>query len=223
MSLSPDDVDAIGRLLDDRLAAHGQHIEARLAAQEAAARRRRRFWFWLIVLTTLASLAASALAARKALSWIETMQQQLAAQEQGFIEAKLAYQRQLAKDAQLQRERADAERHANYKPEQPQAEYEAELIAGALKLFNHSMAQQQRLQSADADDPDALMREMEDITALLNQATGMTTRMLLRNTDPARNTPQERAQVGETSSASAAAPRGEADEALRRLDREAAK
>lgn len=222
MALGQDDVDAIARLLDERLAAHGKHIEDRLAQQEAAARRRRRFWLWMFLLLTLGSLAASILAANRAITWA---QDQLAAQEQGFIDAKIAYQRQLAQSSTLQAERAEAERRVNYKPQQPQDEYEAELIASALRLFNQSMASQARMKAAgDSDDPEALLREMEGMTEMLSQATEVLPRILLRNTDPARNTAKEQALVGEARSASAAPVRpSEADEALQRLEREAAR
>src|SRR4051812_41274392 len=121
MSLSEDDVQLIGRMLDQRL----ERVEA------DARRRRRRIWLVIVVLTVLSSIA-SAVAMRRMMVQVEGW---LSEQDRQLSDAKIAYQRELRRNEDMQRERAAAVAASGYKPEQSQAEYEAGLMRSLFQLM----------------------------------------------------------------------------------------
>ena len=178
MSLTSEDVETIGRLLDERL-----------ARVQAADRRRRRFWLWFWIALFVVSTVASWFAAQRLLRQVED---RLAEADRQFLDAKLAYQRQLARDAEMQRERAVAEKAAGYQPKQSQAEYEAGLVRSALQAMSQQAAITKRFEQLDPDDPDALMAATDELNANVSSMLGTLTRVMLRNTDPSLNTPAEK-------------------------------
>ncbi len=182
MSLTTDDVQLIGRMLDERLD----------RIQEVARRRRRRLWL-IILLLTLASTVASVFAAREALRMYQDFRSE---QDQAMIEAKLAYQRELARNDEMRKEREAAVAASGYQPKQDQANYEAGLIRSLFKTMSQQTAMQKRLENLDPEDPDALLAATEDMQTSMTEGLGAITRILLRNTDPALNTAQERLLAG---------------------------
>jgi|GEM_PF-3499156 len=182
MALTSDDVDIIGRLLDERL-----------ERVQAADRRRRRFWLWFWIALFVLSSLASWFAAQQILRKVEA---QLAEVDRQFLDTKLTYQRQLARDVQMQQERAVAEKAANYQPRQNQSDYEAGLMRSAFKVMGQQAAMAKKLENLDPDDPDALIAATEEMSGNLTSLLGTLTQVMLRNTDPALNTAQEKLLVG---------------------------
>lgn len=182
MALTSEDIDTIARLLDERL-----------AQAQAVDRRRRRFWLWFWIAAFVLSSLASWIVVERVRDRIEA---QLAEADRRFLDAKLAYQRQLAQDAEMQRERAAAERAAGYRPEQSQADYEAGLMRNALKAIGKQAALTRKMEQLDPDDPDALLAATEEMSGNVTSLLGVLTQVMLRNTDPAQNTPAERLLAG---------------------------
>ncbi|MBA2481776.1 MAG: hypothetical protein H0V44_14020, partial [Planctomycetes bacterium] len=173
MSLTTEDVEAIGNLLDQRLEKY-----------DRKQRGRRRFWLWFWILLFVVSTVASLVAARELMAQAQGYVDRLGEEERKWSEMKLAYQAELARDRQMQKERAEAETHAHYDSAKPQAQYEADLVRNTLKLFSKTKTMQDKVAKLDPDDPDAQLQAMEDTAALTSDAMGMVMQMLLRNTDP---------------------------------------
>jgi hypothetical protein len=178
MALTTEDVEIIGRLLDERL--------ARVQAQD---RRRRRAWMWFwIALFALSSVASWLVAQR----FLRAVDAQISAVDRQFLETKLEYQRQLALDAEMRRERVAAERDAGYQSTQSQGGYEAGLVRTALKAFSQQAALAKKMEALDGSDPEALIAATEEMSGNLTSVLGALTQIMLRNTDPAHTTAQER-------------------------------
>ncbi len=182
MALTSEDVDTIGRLLDERL-----------ARAQAVDRRRRRFWLWFWIALFVLSSVASWFAAQQMLRKVEA---QLADIDSQFLDTKLTYQRQLARDVQMQQERKAAEQAANYQPKQSQADYESGLMRSAFKAMSQQAALSKKMEQLDGDDPEALIQATEEMSSNLTTMLGALTQVMLRNTDPALNTPQEKLLAG---------------------------
>ena len=182
MTLTSEDVETIGRLLDERL-----------AKAQAVERRRRRWWLWFWIGLFVLSSLASWFAAQRMLRQVES---QLAEIDRQFLDTKLTYQRQLARDAEMQQERKAAEQVSQYQPKQTQADYEAGLMRSAFHMMSQQAALTKTIEQLDADDPEALIKATEEMSGTMTTALGTLTRMMLRNTDPALNTPQEKLLAG---------------------------
>lgn len=178
MSLSTEDLAAISQLLDQKL-----------EAQEVIARRRRRFWIWFWTLTFILSTAASAWAAK---GLIERAQDELTRINQEFSETKLAYQRQLEHDKKLQAERAAAVKTVDYKSEQTQAEHEAGLLSGLIGLMGSKTSFEKKWENIDASDPAQMDAFAKDLGGIMDQGLKPLGQIVLRNTDPAHNTKDEK-------------------------------
>ena len=182
MTLTSEDVETIGRLLDERL-----------AKAQAVDRRRRRWWLWFWIALFVLSSLASWFAAQRILRQVEA---QLAEVDRQFLDTKTTYQRQLARDAMMQQERKAAEQASQYQPKQSQADYEAGLMRSAFKAMSQQAALSKKLENISSDDPDALIAATEEMSGNLTSMLGTLTKVMLRNTDPALNTPQEKLLAG---------------------------
>jgi hypothetical protein len=205
MALSPEDVAALGQLLDQRLEAHGKLIDQKLEERERRQRNRRRFWLWFWILVFVGSSVASWWTVR---SLLGKFQDQMAALETDTIEAKLAYQQQLAHDRQMQRERAAVQQATGYRSEQSQAEFDAGLVRQAFQLLGRSAEMRARAQkpaeTTTDDDMDQALKDVGDMTAQMSDMLG---KLLLHETDPAHNSRAERlATSGEAATPRTADP-----------------
>jgi hypothetical protein len=192
MSLSSEDLSAIGSLMDNKL------NQARVED-----RRRRRFWLWFwIVLFVVSSVASWFMMQR----YITKFQAELAQADARFVEAKLAYQQELARNKEMQEERRQAEAAVSYTSGQDQASYEGGLLRGAISLIGKSQEMNRRMADLDPDDIDGLVAATEDLNGLAQGMLGMVGQMMLRNTDPAHNTIDQNLSLGETGPSNQAAP-----------------
>jgi len=183
MSLSSDDLNAIGDLMDHKL--------AQVQTQD---RRRRRFWLWFWILVFVVSSVASWFVAQH---YIRIIQDEMAQVDNDLRQAKLAYQTELARNAKLQAERQVATEATGYVSDQDQATYEAGLISAMFRIVANSRALNESMADLDADDPEALMRATEKMAQTTQDAIGTIGQIMLRNTDPAHNTPEENLMLGE--------------------------
>ena len=182
MSLSPEDLAAISQLMD-------QLLDKKLAAQEVVARRRRRFWIWFWTLTFIIFTAASAWAVK---GLIERAQDELTRINVEFSETKLAYQRQLEYDRKMQAERAAAIKAVGYQSDQTQSEHEAGLISGFIGLMGSKASFEKKWEHVDATDPAQMEAFAKDLGSIMDQGLKPIGQIVLRNTDPAHNTKNEK-------------------------------
>ena len=178
MSLSPEDLAAISQLLDQKL-----------EAQEVIARRRRRFWIWFWSLIFIISSAGSSWAAKVL---IERAQDELTRMNQEFSESKLAYQRQLDHDKKMQDERASAVKAVGYQSGQTQADHEAGLISGFIGLLGSKASFEKKWENVDATDPAQMEAFAKDLGSIMDQGLKPIGQVVLRNTDTAHNTKDEK-------------------------------
>jgi len=203
MSLTDEDVQTLGRLLDERLAATvdkslDKKLDEKFSAMRAAERSRRRFWMWFWIAVFVFSSVLSWWGAK--VVW-ERIQGELTAQDQALVEMKMEYQKQLAANKQMQEERAEAAKMANYRSDQTQAQYEAGLVGGLFKTLGQVNKLKDKWKDADLGDLDQLEAFAADYSSMTEGALGLVTQMLLRNTDPALNSSSEDLMVhGESTS-----------------------
>jgi len=188
MSLSTDDLTAIGDLMDRKL-------DQKLAQVQAKDRRRRRFWLWFTVVVFVLSSVASWFVAQH---YVRLIQDEMTKVDNDLRQAKLAYQTELARNATLQAERKVASEASGYVSDQDQASYEAGLISSMFRIVANSRALNESMANLDPDDPEALMRATEKMAQTTQDAIGTIGQIMLRNTDPAHNTPEENLLLGET-------------------------
>jgi hypothetical protein len=194
MALSPEDLAAIGQLLDAKL-------DAKLEAVQAQARRRRRFWLWFwIAVFVLSNVVGGWLAWRL---W-EQAQQQVARLNVEFSESKLAYQRALQESAHLRAERATAEKSMGYDPTKTDAAHEAGLIGSMMSLLANKDQFTKKYEDADFSDPDVLDAYAKDLNRIIDQGLNPLGQIMLRNTDVAHNAPHERGATVDGAQAPAA-------------------
>lgn len=192
MPLTPEDVQAIGQLLDQRVAAHDQamlaQIEARLQAQE---RRRRRFWAWVIWVTVLLTLASSVALWRWSkqalapyLGQLSGLQQQLRALQVEGEQTRTAYAELLREQPRLQQEHREAVAASGYQSQQSQAQFDAQLLAKLLAFYTKSREAQTQAAKPGmgADDDEAAIA---NLTSTLSDASGMLMQLVLHESDPA--------------------------------------
>lgn len=177
MSLTSEDLAAIAHLLDQKL-----------AAAELMAKRRRRFWLWVWILMGILATALSAWAAKRL---IERAQDELVRINLEFSETKLAYQRQLEQNQQLQAERAAAIKAVHYQSEATQADHEAGLLSGFIGLLGSKNEFEKKWTNADLTDPAQMEAFAKDLSGIVDQGLKPLGQMVLRNTDPAHNTANE--------------------------------
>ena len=189
MSLSDQDLEAIGRLMDQKL-----------AVVQTQDRRRRKFWIWFwIIVTVLSSLA----------SWLvlERLKVQVndwvAERNQEFVETKLAYQRQLEQSQQRRDERKKAEQAVGYDTNKSQAEHEADLMGGLISLIGAQAEFNKKFADADTSDPAVMDAYLKNFEQVLDKGLKPLGTVVLRNTDPAHNSPDEKLRAGEGRSAPA--------------------
>ena len=178
MALSEEDLAAISRLLD-----------AKLAAVAVEDRRRRRFWVWMLIVLTVVSTVASAIVAERL---IRRAQDEISQINLAFSETKLAYQRQLEQDQELRRQRAVAEKAVAYEPGKTQAEHEAGLVGSMLNLFSAKADFEKKYENADYADPKVMEAYSKDLNRIVSEGLNPLGQIVLRNTDPAHNTPDEK-------------------------------
>lgn len=176
--------------LDERdIALIRQVVSEQIAAGQAQDRKRRRFWMWFwvwfFIITTALSMWAT---------WglVKKFQDQIATQEAAFEESKLAYQAELARNKVWQAERVAAEKAVNYQSHVSQASHEANEMQRAISMLAKSTQLKQKWANLDMDNPDNLEVMADDMSGILNEGLGSLARIMLRNTDPALNTAQER-------------------------------
>lgn len=198
MSLSTDDLNAISELMDRKL-----------ASVQGAERRRRRFWAWFWIVAIVLSSVASWFIVQH---YVTIIRDELAQVDHDLREARLAYQMELARNQQLQAERAAAVEVSGYDSTQDQASYEAGLLSAMLRIVGESRAHNERMQNLDPDDPDSLVAATEAMHGTMTTIMGTLGQIMLRNTDPAHNTPEENLMLGETGPPAAPAPEPTAPE-----------
>ncbi len=193
MSLTDDDVQTLGRLLDERLAATldkslDKKLDEKFGAMRAADRQRRRFWMWALLVAVVLSSVLIWWGAMQAWAWV---QGEMTAQDQAMLEMKIEYQKQLAASKQMQEERAEVAKAANYRSDQTQAQYEAGLVSGLFKTLGQVNKFKGKWQEADLSDPDQLDAFVADYSSVTEGLMGIASQMLLRNTDPELNSAGE--------------------------------
>lgn len=182
MSLSPEDLAAIALLLD-------QKLDQKLAAQQASDARRRRFWVWFWLVVFIVTTAASTWAGWRL---VERAQDEVTRINLEFSEAKLAYQQQLEQDRKLQAERIAAEKAVHYRSDQTEAQHEAGLIGDFIGLLGSQADFQKKWANADFSDPAQLQAYANDLNGIIDQGLKPLGQVVLRNTDPAHNTANEK-------------------------------
>jgi len=194
MALSPDDVAAIGQLLDQRLDAHKQAIAESISAVERRATRRRRFWIWFFIITTVLSLLATWWEAKRYINRVEDMVSSVQADTEA---AKLSYAQLYAHDRQVRDEAAKAAKTVHYDSSQSQGDFDASLLAQTITLFNRSHDATSTMKShpsgSQADDA----ADLNAFSDLIDQAGALTMQLMLHETDPAHATREERLASGE--------------------------
>lgn len=178
MSLSEQDLDAIGRLMDQKL-----------SAVQAEDRRRRRFWLWFWIVLFVLSSVASWWALEKL---IARAQDEVAQINLEFTESKLAYQRALEENEKLRAERAKAEKAVSYDTTKTQAQHEAGLLGSMISLFGAKDDFMKKYDNADLSDPQVMEAYAQDLNKILDQGLNPLGQIVLRNTDPAHNTREEK-------------------------------
>ena len=212
MALTSDDVAAISRLLDERLAAHTLALEQSRSAGDATSRarvldeqrrndRRRLFWravfiVFLIVLGIGAwvvvhvyhAIHAQIVASEGA---VEQLQQQLS-------EAKIAYQQELAQNKQWQQDRAQAIANTHYDSAQTQAGFDANLMAKTFALLNQAQKLKTKAKTSTGDDEADLDSQLQGMSDVSDSVTNILMQMMLHETDPAHDSPAQSAAVNDS-------------------------
>lgn len=171
MALDPDDLLRLEALIDARLA-------------QRAARNRRR-WLPVVLLGIVMVGAGGWWALRTGQDW-------LAARDTEFREAKLAYQRELAQNQAWQATREAAAKASHYDGTRTQAQHEAALMNQALGLIAEQGRLKEKWKNLDFEDPKAMETLSDDLGQILGQGLGTIGQVLLRSSDPAHNTREER-------------------------------
>ncbi len=186
MSLTPEDLAAVALLLEQKL---DDKLTQKFAAQQAIDRQRWRFWMWVFVVVTVVVTALSVWASMRLL---ERAQAELTRLNLEFSESKMVYQRQLESDKRLQTERTAAEKAVNYQSQQTQAQHEAGLLSGFFSLLGSKSEFDKKWSNADFSDPAEFEAYAKDVNGFFNQAIKPLGQVMLRNTDPAHNTRDEK-------------------------------
>jgi hypothetical protein len=198
MALTPDDVAAIGQLLDQRLEAHKQAIAESMGAIERRATRRRRFWIWFFIITSVLSCLVTWWEAKRYISHFQDMVTSFQADTEA---AKISYAQLYAHDKQVRDEAAQAAKTVHYDSSQNQGDFDANLLAQTIKLFNrsHDAAAKMKSHAGGSAADDAA--DLDSFTDLIDQAGNLTMQLMLHETDPAHATREERLASGELGTA----------------------
>ncbi len=183
MSLSEQDLEAIGRLMDQKL-----------EVVQVKDRRRRRFWIWFWVIVTVLSSLASWLVLERLRGQVNDW---VAERNQEFVETKLAYQRQLEQSKKMQDERHKAEQVVGYDTNKSQADHEADLMGGLISLIGAQAEFKKKFENADTSDPEVMDAYLKNFEDVLDKGIKPLGTVVLRNTDPAHNSPDEKLRAGE--------------------------
>ena len=181
-------------LSDQDLAAIAQVMDSKLAGFQASERKRRRFWVWFWIIITIGSTVASALVLDRLL---EKAQDEVARINQEFSNTKLAYQRQLEENQVLRTQRAKAEQAMAYDTTKTQAEHEAGLLGGFFSLLSSKAEFEKKYENADLSDPKVMQEYANDLNKIISQGLNPIGQVMLRNTDPAHNSPDEKLRSGD--------------------------
>ncbi len=188
MALTPEDVQAIGQLLDSRMAQHSEAIAKQLREQD---RRRRRFWSWVIWITVVLTVASSVWS----YYWLKgrigalvgsasMLERELQQANTDLVETRGEYARQLAHDKQMQKERAEAVSASGYKSDQNQAQFDAGMLAKTFALFNRTNEARTRAESkAKSGDTEPDDQSVNDLDQTISQASGLLMQLMLHETD----------------------------------------
>jgi hypothetical protein len=201
-------------LSDDDLAAIGKLMDARMETVRRDGRRRFWVWMWIFIILTVASLVGSWFAVKKLK---EQVDQQVTQINLEMSDAKLAYQRELAKNQQLQAERAQAEKAVAYDGTKTQAQHEAGLLGGMISLIGRKQAFEAKWKDADFSDPAQMEAYAEELNTIIVDGLNPLGQVVLRNTDPAHNTASERLLTTDGASEAATTPELSAEPEAPRL------
>jgi hypothetical protein len=184
MSLTEQDLDAIAQLMDRKL-----------TVVEQNQRRHRRFWLWILALVGFVLLLGIA----AAVAWVlwTKAQNEVDRLNQQFSATKLAYERQVAENLQLREQRQKAEKAVAYDSTKSQADHEASLLSGFFSLLGSKAEFEKKYENADFSDPKVLQAYSQDLNKILDQGLNPLGQVMLRNTDPAHNSPDERLRSGD--------------------------
>jgi hypothetical protein len=215
MPLSPEDMQAIGQLLDQRMLQQDQKLAARLEAQE---RKRRRFWFWFIWLSILATILSSVLMgiwAKRFMGAFQGMVSELDSQRGELVQVRMEYAKELEHNRQMQRDRAEAVARSGYQSEQSQSQFDAGLLSKTLQLFNRTREASDHMRTAEKNGAPSVAddeQSMKDLSQTLDSASSMMVQLLLHESDPVHAGSAEHIEHADT--ASHAAIKQDVDPAL---------
>jgi len=198
MALTPDDVAAIGQLLDQRLDAHKQAIAESMGAIERRATRRRRFWIWFFIITSVISVLVTWWEAKRCITRVQDMVSSFQADTEA---AKISYAQLYAHDKQVRDEAAQAAKTVHYDSSQNQGDFDANLLAQTIKLFNRSHDATAKMKSHPVGSAADDTADLDAFSDLIDQAGALTMQLMLHETDPAHATRQERLANGELGTA----------------------
>jgi hypothetical protein len=181
MPLTSEDVELIGKLFDQRMAAYDRR-------QNAGRRFWRWFWIVLFVVSSIASWYFFKGIVGNFESQITTSE---AAIDQQMAAMRQSYQRELAQDKQMQQDRAVAAAASHYQSGQSQGDFDAGLMRQAIQLM--AKAQQAKSQAnakaqspnAGGDDDD--LAQLQSLTDATDGAANIMMQLLLHESDPAAN------------------------------------
>lgn len=182
MSLSEQDLAAIGLLLDKKL-------EQKLAAVQAQDRRRRGYWLWFWVVVFVVSSLATWWVGEQLKTEVDKWVTERNAE---FSETKLTYQRQLEQSQKLRNERKAAEKAVAYDSSKSQAKHEADLMGGLISLIGSQAEFNKKFENADMSDPAVLEAYLKNFETVLEKGLNPLGAVVLRNTDPLHNSPDEK-------------------------------
>jgi hypothetical protein len=202
MALTPEDVQAIGQLLDSRMAQHSEAIAKQLRDQD---RRRRRFWSWVIWITVILTVASSVWSyywlkdkVSGLLASTASLERDLSQSRTDLAEARGEYASQLAHDKQMQKERAEAVSTSGYKSDQNQAQFDAGMLAKTFALLNRSNEARSRAErKAKSGDTEPDDQSVNDLDQTISQASGLLMQLMLHETDPEHQGSAEKMAQGE--------------------------
>jgi hypothetical protein len=193
MGLSTEDVDAIGKLLDQRLEAY----DRRQAGERRKEANVRRFWRWFWIALFVISSVVSWYAVKGFVDGVQdnfkTSEAEMAKQ---MSDMKIAYQKQLAQDKQMQQDRAAAAAAVHYQSGQSQGDFDAGLIKQTIALMAKAQAAKAKAKTATGDDAD--MADLQGVSDAADGASNILMQLLLHETDSANDTPAERAAVSDS-------------------------
>lgn len=165
-----------------------QDFEAAVAAEVARrlAARRRRLLPWLAAAAVLLLVLAGGGVWVGWRAWVG-MNQDLDRRRQEFEQVNRAYQAELARNQEWQRQRAAAEKATAFAPARSQAEHEAAELNRLLGLVGRAHAHSRAVDKGSATgaaSAEQIEAWADETDALVKDAMGIIGRVVLRGTDP---------------------------------------